>query len=705
MRVWIVLRGACIVLLTLLAPLFASTASAQDRGYGVVSLDVRPEEGDVPTHLCVVSEAPSPRARDKLWDLLEARPDVAREGGGSTDGSWRVRPEVWGGDEASARHQRCSTDPLGDCRPRVELPQGLTRQSDLYTACTADSLSSGGAPSESRPLFILLEYLEGSPPQIESVRLAGGVATIGVYGASFDRIVVTARSLGGHYLPHRRSERGKADPGELDAAAAKTIALRIAPRCRSVEVRLPRLRLKPQDRARLSVVVHGVPIDTEHCVSNLVGADVMQIRMPAAPLGVGSIDVELAETESQPPARFGGSFEGPWPRTPFRLAFNQIAFTWRRPACIYPKDRCPHATLETGTLCSATVTEFGCNYRCPGAVHEENAIDLELPLDVTFEKDDPKQRWIDKLAQNGQELTSYAPADQIYLDANLNKWRTDIPDNRIHRVEVYGEDGEAHQYGVTRIDRLVLKVPGASCESIRFKPVGDRSYDEVVALVDEGRLDFGDPHRSARRINFNVTLAVGGGPAWSGNIETPPIYFSGLGMFAVQYRSRRPHWRRLGFEVRVGGTLGQWATTVTQSGDADMNPAETPPSRAEDEPLSGQTTSPRTSSVRRFGWARVLFEPGIVVSAHSRVALGAGLGVGFSLPFRNERDLTNESFKFIWSPNVDLRFRLRNWVRLVIQFRGVFGENAFTRDDSTEASNRAARARSLLSLFGLQASF
>jgi len=695
------LRGGLAFLVLLLGVLgMAPIAAAQDRGYGVVTLDLRLDDGDVPSHLCVVSEAPSPRTRERLWDLLETDSDDA-----PGSGSWRVKPRMWGGDEASALTQQCTAEPLGDCRPRVELPRGLSRHSDLYVACTADSLTEGGGVTEPRPLFILLEYLEGSPPQIESVRLTGGVATIGVYGASFDRVVVTARSLGGAYLPHRRSERGKIDPGEDATPGSKTIQLRLAARCQTVEIRLPRLRLTPHDRARMRVHVHGLALDTERCVSNLVGSEVIQIRMPPAPLGLGTIDVELAETAEQPAARFGGTFEGSWPKTPFRLAFNQVTFSWRRPDCIYPEDRCPAATLETGTLCAATVTETGCNYRCPGAARDENAIDLELPLDVTFEKTDPKQRWADTIAQNGQELTSYVPSDQIYLEANLNNWRTEIPDNRIGRVEIYGEDGEARQYGVTRIDRRVLKVPGASCESVQFKPIGDRAYDDVVALVDDGKLVFGDPHRSARRINFNVTLALGGGPAWSGPIDTPPIYFSGLGMFAVQYRSRQPGWRRLGVEFRVGGTLGQWATTLTETtDDASNDPLRTPEN--EDSTSSDDDDDDGTSErLRRFGWARILFEPGLVVSAHARLAIGAGLGVGFSLPFRNDRDLTNKSFTFIWSPSIDFRFRLRNWVRLIIQFRGVFGEEAFTRNTSETDQNRTDRARSLLTLFGLQASF
>ena len=692
--------GACLWV-ALLALLWAGPAkAADDDRYGVVTLDLRPDSGEVPTHLCVVSEAESPRTRERLWDVLDGVPDRLGDSGRPTL-SWRVKSNVWGGTTASAESQRCTDDPTGDCRPRVELPKGLSRQSDLWVACTSDSLNEGGTPTEPRPLFILLEYLEGSPPQIESVRLAGGVATVGVFGASFDRVLVTARSLGGHYLPHQRSQRAEADGRRNTAeeqARIKSVQLELTSRCRTVEVRLPRTRVKPADRSRLAVRVHGRAVDSTHCVSNLAGTDVIQVRVPPAPLGVGSVDVELAATQEQAGARFGRSFEGTWPSEPFALEFNQLTFSWERPACIYPKDRCPTATLETGTTCASTVTERGCEYRCPGSVTDENAIDLELPMRVLFEKAEPHQRWEDTIAQNGQELTSYVPADQVYLVANINDWRTDVPDNKITGVELYGENGEANRYGVTRIDRLVLKVPGASCESVRFRPRGDREYDEVVATVDDGQIDFGDPQRSARVLSFNVTLAVGGGPAWSGDIDAPPIYFSSLGMFGVQFRPRKRNWNRVAFEFRAGGTIGSWAKTVTEDTSTEQ---QGPPERnGGEEEAAANTTQ---EEVRRLAWGRVLFEPGVVVSLHDRVAMGTGFGVGFSLPLTRDQDLTNESLNFIWSPEVDFRFRLRRWLRLMLQFRGVFGEKAFSREQNMPLEGETAR--SLLFLAGLQISF
>ena len=682
-------------LIALLVVLMWPTLARADESYGVVTLDLQPAAGGVPTHLCVVSEAKSPRTRKKLWDVLAVEPYSKTAGRGT---SWLVKPEVWGGDEASADAQRCAEDPIGDCRPRVELPEGLSRQGQLHIACTDDKLTEGGLTTEPRPLFILLEYLEGSPPQIESVRLAGGVATIGVLGANFDHVIVTARSLGGAYVAHGRSERaaveGSSDNGEK-GPRAKHVRLDLTPRCQSIQVRVPRTRVKPADRDRMAVRVHGIQVDVDKCVGGLTGTDVVQVRMPQAPQGVGRVDIELKATPTKAAARFGGTFEGQWPKAPFRLDLNQITFSWRRPRCIYPEDRCPTATLETGTRCTAEVTKTGCAYRCPGEVTDEGVLDLTLPLEVTFEKTDPGQRWTDKLAQNGQELNSFVPPQETYLGTTISNWERDIPDNEIEKVEIYGEDGAAREFGVANLDVLELKVPGASCESVRYRPIGDRHYEENVALVTNGKLDFGRYQDTARIVSFNVTLLVGGGPAWSsipeavdtGVENNAPLFFNALAMFAVQVRPRY-RVRRLAFEGRFGGTLGRWSTRLV-----DVDPTTGGPDE-------------ETLEDRQFGWARILFEPAMVFSAHKRIALATGFGLGFSLPVRQSTEISGDRLRFVYSPNIDARFKLRRWLRFVIQFRGVFNERAFYSDDQTPSGDpERATARSLLVLLGLQASF
>lgn len=698
-----VIAALPVLLLLLLgaAELGAARVAHADERYGVVTLDLRPELGDAPTHLCVVSEARSARTRQTLWEALETEPS-GHEPGAATRRTWFVKPEVWSGDQDSAEQLRCSDDPLGDCRPRVELPPGLSQSSDLYVACTPDSLTQGNLEEGPRPLFILLEHLEGSPPAVESVRLAGGVATIGVQ-ANLDQVLVTARSLGGHYLPGRVSVRGLSDArGDAGNGGPprRNITLELSPRCEFVEVRLPRTRLRPGDRDRLAVQVHGMDFDVDRCVGPLTGAEVLQVRVPQPPLGVGAIDVEIEATrEGKAAARFGASWEGRWPKTPFALQFNQVSFTWTAPKCIYPSNTCPAATLETGTPCEGKPTKAGCDYRCPGSVSDD-AIDLSFPQTVTFRKQQPAQKWEEKLVQNGQTLTSYVSPDQIYLNANVNGWRTNEPANQIKEIEVFGEDGGKHRYSVSHVPNLQLKVPGASCEPITFHVRGDRSHDDAIATVEDGQIDFGNPRRTARRLGVNLTAAVGGGPAWSptATATSPPVYFSGLAMLALQYRARAPGWSRIGWEARLGGTLGRWGI------------------------LEDDEQTDATGEGERLGWARVLFEPGVVIAAHQRVGIGTGLGVGFSFPFRRSTNqITGDTLNFIWSPSLDGRFYIRNWVALMLQFRGVFGEKAFVDQGGEELQMTAdgecffpsdpgsifpcpaerERARSLITLFGV----
>jgi hypothetical protein len=681
----------------------------------VVTLDLRPEAGEMPTHLCVVSEAKSPRARERLWDLLEDKPEKVSTAGGGAATLWRVKPKAWDGAEDSALQQQCAKDIVGDCRPRVELPASLTTANDFYAACTVDSLADGRDIADPRPLFVLLEHLEGSPPQIDSIRLTGGVATIGV-DADLDRVVVTARSLGGAYSPHKRSERGVKE-GAAEGGGGRTLGvlveLPLTPRCQMVELTLPQTALSEDDRDHLRVRAHGVELDVKRCVGPLTGNEVLQVRLPQAPLRVGSIDVELSRRLGRSGAQFGGRYDGAWPKAPFALHLKQVTFRWRRPACIYPEGQCPAATLETGTVCSAVSTESGCEYTCPGTV-DDSAIDLVLPLQVKFEKSAPDQQWTDTLARTGQTLSSYVDAAETYLSANVSSWRTDIPDNRISGVEIYGEDGEAHHYGVGPLPEqevegvptergkpavprtprdFRLKVPGASCEPVRFRPTGDRHYDESVAEVTDGKLRFGKPENAARRVGFNVTLAIGGGPAFS-QFRSPDsqaqVYFSGLGMFALEIRPRKPKFSRIAFEARFGGTLGRYATTVDP---VDPNPGDGGP-----KPIPQANTD-------TVGWARLLAEPGLVVSAHERVAVGFGFGLGMALPFRSNQNLVGDRLRFIYSPNVDLRFRVRRWLKLVLQFRGVLNEQAFEQGDPSGVPPDDAWAGSFITLFGVQASF
>jgi len=692
MFVRLVVAAVAMLVTVLLAP----SAQAADK-FGVITMELRVQQGGAPTHLCVVSQVKGPRTRTTLREVLRAvEPDS-----GAPASSWRIDPQAWGGDAATGDEHRCAPVEGGDCRPRLEIPPGLRRNGELHVACVADSLLESEIRS-ARPAFILLEHLEGSPPSIESVRLVGGVATVGV-AADLERVIVTARSLGGYYLPHRVSER--ASGGARDAGTTgphrKHVTLKLQARCRLSPVTLPGTRLSPRDRDRLSVRVHGIDFDVEKCVEGALDhPTVLQIRVPPAPLGVGSIEVELAATEAgKAAAKFGASYNHVWPPTPFPLTFKQVTFSWRRPRCIYPEASCPAAALETGTQCVATPTDEGCAYICPGEAGED-ALDLQLPLTVHFEKEGPVQKWSDRLAQNGQLLTSYVDADDIYVGADISDWRTEEPANRITQIELFTEDGGTVPRGVTGIKKLQFKVPGASCEPLRFRPVGDREYADDIATIANGEIEFGKPERIARRLSFNMLVALGGGPAWSDvfrdtSNESPPIFFNGLGMFALRYRPRKRGWSRIGIEGRAGVTLGRWGDASTE---IEATEEDTAPGRITDETT---TTDATGTDEQRFAQARVFFEPGIVIAAHDRFAVGAGFGLGASFPIRAEQELTKERIQFIWTPNADARFYIQRWIGLVLQVRGVFGEQAFgVRTTPVAEDERAAKAQSLLVLFG-----
>ena len=118
----------------------------------------------------------------------------------------------------------------------------------------------------------------------------------------------------------------------------------------------------------------------------------------------------------------------------------------------------------------------------------------------------------------------------------------------------------------------------------------------------------------------------------------------------------------------------------------------------------------RDEQLRAFGWARVIFEPGLVVAATHRIEVGTGFGMGFSFPIRRNEDLTGDRINLIWTPSLDARYKIRRWASLMLQFRPIFGERAFTTtqsSDSTEPTvdTQQAKARSLLVLFGTAFSF
>jgi hypothetical protein len=619
--------------------------------YGVVTIDLRPEIGDVPTHLCVVSQGKGPRTRQPLSELLRA-PSGAEQAASEQPpaDALILDPATWGG---SADDSTCEAD--GACVPRVELPLAGSHADQVWVACTSDSLvaepAAAEGTSEPRVLVMMLEHLEGSPPLLESLRLAGGVATIGV-GADLSQIVVTARSLGGHYEAHSRAFRAEegTDRGEL-------VVLPIAPRCHRVEVELPGVRLRESDRERLVIRANEIELDAKTCVGPLRGSSSMRVTVPRAS-GFGRIEVELPPVEGETPTatRFAGSWDQAWPEGEQRLSPHQIAFLWSPPACVWPTGTCPAATLEGGISCEATALEDGsCQYLCPGSASAEEWVDVSPPVEVTFEKQNPDQRWNETVQRPGQVLSKYVDPTQIYLDADLSSWRIDVPGSRISHVELLQNDGTTRRYAVSDVKQLRILAPHASCDPVRFRLAGDRRYLEGSAPVQDGAVEFGRVHKTARLITFNILLAQGGGPAIAlGGAPrdlADPVYFTAIGQLAANFRPRHPRFARVSYELRLGGTIGQWGYFG--------------PGSIGDDPRRVTTKLP---------WARLLFEPAVVVDVIPPLSFSFGVGVGGSWPINNRDQRETDRFQFVLSPSADARFAIRRWVALVIQARAMVRE-------------------------------
>ena len=647
------------------------------RPYGVVTVDLRPEVGDVPTHLCVVSQGQGPRTRHRLSELI---------GDGEDEGQGEAAPleesEAAAAAALSSDAQVCEAG--GACLPRVELPLADQQANDLFVACTTDSLVSDADTREPRVLVMMLEHLEGSPPLLESVRLTGGVVTVGVQ-ADLSRIVVTARSLGGHYDAHTRAFRAEegSDQSEL-------VVLPIAPRCHTVEIELPGVRLRESDRERMIVRADEVELDPESCVGPLRGSARMRVALPRADR-FGRLEVELPPTEDEAPTatRFAASWDTAWPEGELRLDPHQISFSWSPPACIWPSGTCPSATIEGGISCEATALDDGsCRYLCPGSAARDEWVDLSPPVAVTFEKDDPHQRWTEILQRPGQTLSAYVSNDQIYLGADLSGWRTGVPGNRISHVELLGNDGGSRRYAVEEVDRLRILAPGASCDPLRFRLVGDRRYREGSAKVRAGAVEFGSVHKTARLLTFNLLLAQGGGPAIAyggapGDLSHP-IYFAAVGQLAANFRPRDPRYSRVAYELRIGGTIGQWGYFG--------------PGSIGDDPRRVTT---------KIAWSRLLFEPAVVVDVVAPLSLSFGFGVGTSWPINSSELANTDRFSWVLSPSADARLAIRRWISLVLQGRVLLREQTAVAVDIVGSEPRYERFNnvSLLGVYGVQFNF
>ncbi|PRP96739.1 hypothetical protein [Enhygromyxa salina] len=674
-----VIQPVWVVIAALLVALLVPTLARAAKPYGVVTVDLRPEIGEVPTHLCVVSQGQGPRTRQRLSELFlpHAGTELAQRDELILD------PATWG---SGSDERPCEAG--GACLPRVELPIANVLADDLWVACTSDSLVADRSTRDPRVLVMMLEHLEGSPPLLESLKLTGGVATIGVQ-ADLSRIVVTARSLGGHYDAHTRAFRAEeaSDHSEL-------VALPLAPRCHGVEIELPGVRLRESDRDRLELRAHGVDLDVHTCVGPLQGSARMHVELPRAE-GFGRLEVELPPTAGETPTatRFAASWGTAWPEGELRLDPHQLAFIWAPPACVWAIGTCPAATLEGGLSCEATPLADGtCQYLCPAggdaSEGDEEWVDVSPPVAVTFQKTDPDQRWNELLQRPGQVLSSYVDSEHIYLGAALDGWSRSVPGSRISHVELLENDGSSRKYAVADVDELRILAAGASCDPLRYRLVGDRRYQEGAAEIRDGQVEFGQVHKTARLLTFNVTIAQGGGIALMSAAAPDDlgrqVYFTAIGQLAANFRPRDPRYARVAYELRLGGTLGQWGY---------YGP--------------GSLGEPKRQLAAKLAWARLLFEPAVIVDVVPPLSLSLGVGIGGSWPINNGDVINTGRFNWIISPSLDARVALRRWVSLVVQGRVMLREQTSVAVDIAGSEPVFAQFSnvSLIGLYGAQFSF
>ena len=672
MRVNEQLRRATVVIAALLVLILVPNLARAARPYGVVTVDLRPEVGEVPTHLCVVSQGQGPRTRQRLSELF--LPHTASN-------ALILDPATWG---SGSDELACEAG--GACLPRVELPLADAQADELWVACSSDSLVADRSTRDPRVLVMMLEHLEGSPPLLESLKLTGGVATIGVQ-ADLSRIVVTARSLGGHYEAHTRAFRA-----EAGSDSSELVALPLAPRCHGVQVELPGVRLRESDRGRLELRANGVVLDANTCVGPLEGSARMHVELPRAE-GFGRIEVELPPIAGETPTatRFAASWGTAWPEGELRLDPHQLAFIWAPPACVWAIGTCPVATLEGGLSCKATALDDGtCQYLCPAGDDEQDDewVDVSPPVAVSFQKTDPDQHWNEILQRPGQVLSSYVDSEHIYLGAALDEWSRDVPGSRISHVELLENDGSSRKYAVAEVDELQILAAGASCDPLRYRLIGDRRYQEGAAEIRDGAVEFGDVHKTARLLTFNVMLAQGGGIALM-FADAPEdlarqVNFNAIGQLAANFRPRDPRYARVAYELRLGGTLGQWSY---------FGP--------------GSIGEPQRQVAAKIAWARLLFEPAVLFDVIPPLSIGVGVGIGGSWPINNSDVGTTSRFNWIISPSLDARVALRRWISLVVQGRAMIREQTSVAVDIVQSEPVVGLFSnvSLIGLYGVQLSF
>lgn len=620
------------------ALLLAPKAWARGRDYGVVTIDLRPERGDVPTHLCVVSEVAGPRARQRLGQLMRGAPNAK--------GDVELNTELWPEFEAVPT---CASP--GVCAPRIRVPGSQVSAQDFAVACVKDDLKSNRVERDPRLLVLMLEHLEGSPPALDSLNLAGGVATIGVQ-LDLSRVVVTARSLGGHYRPHDRSYHAEVSDG-----SRKVVGLPISPRCAWTALLLPGAQVSEAQRARLRLVAEGRDMEAERCIGPLDGSATLRAMLPPGD-GTGQVFLERRAKPGAPDPdalSFRGQWRGRWPDEILELSPLRIHFRWRAPECIYPRGKCPAASLASGQVCSATYRNDLCHYSCPGEDKPADGESIRFPVQVTFEKQQPVQRWSDTLDAPGQILSTYVDAERRFLRADLRSWHRDTPGSRVAHIDLLTTNGIVQRHAVQGRKVLDVRVPNASCELMRYRFAGDREYAEQLAPVRDGKIVLAPPSSSARILRFGVSLVQGGGPSFFNTQEEkillPPTNYMGLLQLIMTLRPVRPKLARLSWDFRAGASLGQWGIYEGPKGTIDR------------------------SIDRRLAWVRFMAGVAAGVDLWPRVRASLGVDFGGSWPLKFQKSFPAQRNNFLIIPSFGTQIKIRRSIALDLQLRAIIGES------------------------------
>ncbi len=646
--------------------LWPATARADDP-YGVVTVDLRPRGGDVPTHVCVTSAVGSARARQKLSEIAHL--------GGDGGLSLLARESV----TSIAEQQACTQD--GDpCAPWVVTPPTGNGRGN-FVACTADQVPPSSNDKASRVLVLVLEQLEAAPPAIESVNLAGGILTVGV-GTDLRRAVIGVRSLGGDYLAHSRSFRG-----ENATREGVTIALPIEPRCQARAIELRGAHLPEAARSRLDITLDGVTVNSERCVMAVAGASTLRVRLPGPRDDASMLRVALRAATGGIADSWSGLYATTSPGS-VKLDPDALRLSWTVPACIVDAGTCPSAQLENGTSCLGTRGEGVCDYVCAG---EGDAASVSTPTSVRMVRGAAKQAFTVIVQRPGQIVDGDVPSTATQLRVDLTKFETNRPGNRITGLEVSGEDGSVRRFSTKGRKQLSVVVPGASCEPVRVRWIGDLDYHESTAIVRDGELVLDPPSASARILSFHFDVLQGGGPValidsdvQQGRDVRTPVHFNALFQIAARFRPRKSKWSRLVGELRLGGTIGQWGYYSADYADVSPRP--------------GRPKVP---------WMRFLVEPALYVDIAPVFGMSFALGLGSSWAPRTGDFVATDRYHFVASPAIDLRFHVRRWLSFVVQGRVFAGETVVleTPVPGGDVVSKELKAVSVIGLYGLQFRF